>query len=135
MTHRYHKSLSILLVPITVLLLAVPSDLKAREHVSSPGDLRTELRDSAAVRQQHVSKLQQFLSTSQSQKMLEALHVDPAQAQQAVSRLSDAELARLAAQVERTEFSGSGLALTNQQVTIILVGIILIIVVAIVASR
>jgi hypothetical protein len=129
------KLLSILLIPAALLLTALPSDLLAQSHVTSPADLRAQLRDSAAGRQNRVSHLQQFLSTGQAEATMRTLRVDPAQARQAVSLLSDEELARLAAQVDRSEFAGAGLALTNEQVTIIIVGAILIIIVAVIASR
>jgi hypothetical protein len=124
-----------LLVPVLVFLLVLPTDLRAQNHVVAPGDLSSELRAAASERQHHISKIQQFLQTSEAQRALRSARVDPARAQQATSQLSDAELARLAAQVDRTNFAGAGLSLTNEQVTIILVGIIVIIVVAIIASR
>ncbi|HEX8984800.1 MAG TPA: PA2779 family protein [Bryobacteraceae bacterium] len=124
-----------LLVPVLVFLLVVPSGLRAQEHVVASRDLRNELQSAAGDRENHISKIQQFLQTGEAQRALRSAHVDPARAQQAVSMLSDAELARLAAQVDRADFAGAGLSLTTQQVTIILVGIILIIVVAIIASR
>jgi hypothetical protein len=135
MIHHLRRLLSILLLPAVMLLATIPSNLLAQPHVTSPGDLRAELAGSAANRQHRISRLQQFLSTGQAQSTLRTLRVDPAQARQAVSLLSDEELARLTAQVERTEFAGAGLALTNEQVTIIIVGAILIIVVAVIASR
>ncbi len=129
------KVLSSLLVPVTALLLVLPRDVRAQGHVASSNDLREELRRAAGERQEHISKIQRFLTTEEAQNVLRSVRVDPAKAQQAVAQLSDAELARLAAQVDRAEFAGAGLSLTTQQVTIILVGIILIVVVAIIASR
>ncbi len=129
------RVLSSLLVPVTALVLMVPRDLKAQDHVAASSDLRDELLRAAGDRQEHISKIQRFLSTGEAQNTLRSVRVDPTKARQAVAMLSDAELARLAAQVDRADFAGAGLQLTTQQVTIILVGIILIVVVAIIASR
>ncbi len=116
-------------------MLLVPLDMLAQDHVATTNDLRNELRNSAKERQDHITKLQQFLSSEIAQKALRSAKLDPAKAQAAIPLLSDQELARLAAQVDRADFAGAGLSLTNEQVTIILVGIVLIIIVAILASR
>jgi hypothetical protein len=135
MRFRCQSLLSTLLLPFVAVMLLVPLDMLAQDHVVTANDLRNELRNAAKERQDHITKLQQFLSSEIAQKALRSAKLDPAKAQAAIPLLSDQELARLAAQVDRADFAGAGLSLTNEQVTIILIGIVLIIVVAILASR
>jgi hypothetical protein len=124
-----------LLLPVVALMLMIPSDVLAQDHVATANDLHNELRSAARERQANIAKLERFLSSETAKKTLESVRVDPVKARTAVSLLSDQELARLAAQVDRTEFAGAGLSLTTQQVTIIIVGAILIILVAVLVSR
>jgi hypothetical protein len=135
MRFRFQSLLSTLLLPILAVLMIAPPDMLAQDHVATANDLRNELRNASQERQDHIAKLQHFLSSDVAQKALRSAKLDPAKAQAAIPLLSDQELARLAAQVDRADFAGAGLSLTNEQVTIILIGIVIIIVVAILASR
>lgn len=135
MIFRFRSLFSTLLLPVVALMMIVPVDVLAQDHVTTSNDLRNELRKAASDRQDNIAKLQRFLSTETAQKTLRAAKLDPQKAQGAISLLSDQELARLASQVDRTEFAGAGLSLTTQQVTYIIIGAIVIILVAVLVSR
>ncbi len=135
MIFRFRSVLSSMLLPVVAFMLMVPFDVLAQDHVTTTNDLRNELLSASKSRQENVAVLQKLLETDGAQKMMASARIDPVKAKQAVSLLSDQELARLASQVDRSEFAGAGISLTNQQVTIILLGVILIIVIAIIASR
>jgi hypothetical protein len=124
-----------LLLPVVFVMLMVPFDVLAQEHIATPNDLRNELRSNIQERQNNIAKLERFLSSAAAQKVLHSARLDPDRARTAIPLLSDQELARLAAQVDQVDFAGAGLSLTNQQLTIIILGIILIVVIAIVATR
>ncbi len=121
---------------LTALLLALsPAALAAQTHVVSPQELQTQLHSAAQQRQANLARVERFLSTDAARKAIEAAKLDPVRVQQAVSLLSDEELARLATQTDPANFAASGISLTNEQVTIILIGIILIVLVAVLVSR
>jgi hypothetical protein len=111
------------------------SGLQAAEgHVVSPVELRTEVRSASQSREQNLSKVQTFLSSESAQKALASAHVDPAKVGRAVAMLSDEELARLNAQVSQVQSNFAAGELTTTQITIIIVGVILVAVVIAIAA-
>ena len=119
------------------LVLLTPAVVLAQEHVVSTIDLHNELAAAATQRQKDIAALDRLFSSDAAQKALAATHTDAARVRQALPLLSDQELARLASQARlaQSDFAGSGLSLTTQQVTYIIIGVIVIAVVAIIASH
>jgi hypothetical protein len=124
-----------MILPVVAVMLLVPVDLLAQDHLVSPKDLRTELRTAAANRQRDIAKLEKVLASPDGQKALASMKMDASKVQKALPLLSDQELAKLAAQADRAQadFAAGGLNLTTQQVTYIIIGVIIIAVIAIVA--
>ncbi len=127
------STLATSLAALLALFAALPS--QAQTHVVTRNEMREQLRAASAERQANLSRIDRALSTDAAAQALAAARVDPAQVRHAVSTLSDEELARLAARIDPANFTGSGINLSNQQVTIIIVGIILIVLVAVLVSR
>ncbi|HOQ47231.1 MAG TPA: hypothetical protein PLA43_20135 [Bryobacteraceae bacterium] len=123
------------LLPAVALTLLVPVDLLAQNHVVSSAELRSELRRASAARQRDIATLEKVLASPEGKKALASFKMDAGKVQQALHHLSDQELARLAAQANRVQedFAAGTLTLTNQQVTYIIIGAIIIAVIAIVA--
>jgi hypothetical protein len=122
----------LLLCPI----LLIPSGLFAADHVVSPADLRSALMASSQARQQDLATIRGLLASEPGRKALAAAHVDPSRVDKALPMLSDQELSRLAATATQAQkdFAAGALSLTNEQLTIIIVGVILIVIVAILAT-
>ena len=139
MHHRGWKSvrrlLSVFLAPLIALLVATPLDLLAQTHVVSPADLQAALHAAAQARQANAAKVESVLASEAGRKAIEAAKADPVQVRRAVSLLSDEEMARLAALADQANFAGSSLSLTNEQLTIIIIGVIVIVLVAVLVSR
>lgn len=131
----YIRSITCMILPVVAAMLLVPVDLLAQNHIVSPKDLRSELRTAAENRQRDIAKLEKVLSSSEGQKALASMKMDAGKIQKALPLLSDQELARLAAQADRAQadFAAGGLSLTTQQVTYIIIGVIVVAVIAIVA--
>lgn len=129
---KCRRSLSL----FAVALLLIPSGLLAVDHVVSPADLRKELAASSQTRNQNLATLRSLLASEPGRKALAAVKVDPAKVDQALPMLSDQELSRLAATATQAQndFAAGALSLSNEQLTIIIVGIILIVIIAIVAA-
>jgi hypothetical protein len=126
--------MSLLRTPRLALLLALTSMLVLpAEHVVSPEELQKELQTAAKNREANAARLQKFLSSELARTAVAAVKLNPQKVQKAVAALSDEELARLAAQASRIESDFAAGRLTTTQVTYIILGAILIIVIAIVA--
>jgi len=129
----FHRSL---LATFAATLFLVPSGLFAADHVVSPADLRSELAVSSQARQKNLTTIRGLLASEPGRKALAAARVDPAKVDKALPLLSDQELSRLAATATQAQndFAAGALSLSNEQLTIIIVGLILIVIIAIVAT-
>ncbi len=129
------RIISSVLLPAVALTLLVPVDLLAQNHIVSPADLRRELREASASRQRDIAALEKVLLSPDGKKALSSFKMDAVRVQKALPLLGDQELARLAAQANRVQadFAAGGLDLTTQQVTYIIIGVIIIAVIAVVA--
>lgn len=105
----------------------------APQHLVTPGQLQQSAESASQARQRNIQELRQFLSLPQAQKAFQQAHVDPQQVKNAVSGLSDQELARLSARARKAQRDFSAGAISNQELIIILLGVILLIVIIIVA--
>ena len=97
--------------------------LAAADHVVASSELHQQLVGSAQTRQANISKIERFLSHDVVQKAVRTAGMDTAKVTQAVSLLGDEELARLAARASKVESDFAAGALTNQQITYILIAL------------
>lgn len=104
-------------------LTSAPSLLAAPEHVVSPAELQQAAVNAARTHQANVAKVEKFFSTPQAQKAFQSAHLNPVEIKQAVPSLSDQELARLAARTDKAQKKFAAGALTNQQITYILIAL------------
>jgi hypothetical protein len=93
------------------------------DHIISTGDLQKAVRAAALTRQDNLAKIDQFFASEPARKAFETFKLDPVRVSQAVSFLSDEELARLAAQTGKLQHDVAAGALTNQQITYILIAL------------
>lgn len=115
-------------------LFAVPQNLLAQTHIVSPADLQKAAIAATQVRQHNVETIQQFLSTPAAQKALESLHSNPEQVKQAVSSMSDEELAQLASRASKAQADFAAGNLSERDLIIIAI-LILALILIIVAVR
>lgn len=118
---------------LTLVLLA-PQNLLAQNHVVSPSDLQKAAVDSTQARERDVQTLQQFVSTPAAEKALKAAHIDGQQVKNAVSRLSDEELAQLAARADKAQKDFAAGSLSDRDLILILLAVVALILI-IVAVR
>lgn len=121
---------------IGALWLSVSTMLMASsDHLVQPSDLKQALEKNTECRKANIEKLQTFFKSEVAQKALKSTRLDAQRIEKAIPFLSDEELARLATQAQNAESDFSAGALTNQQITYIIIAlatavVILIIVVA-----
>jgi hypothetical protein len=119
---------------VLVAVLGVPVLGQAQVHVVSPEELRQDVRSAAAKRQENAAKLRTFLSSEMARDAIGKAKLDAGRIDRAIASLSDAEVARLAAKSDQIRNDFAAGRLTNTQITYIILGAILIIVIAILAS-
>ena len=135
MSHQLRKSLAILLTVMFAWLAAPAQSLFAEEHAVSAADLHQALVESAKTRQTNVETVQKFFSSKVVKNTLSRRMMNFSKVEKAIPLLSDEELSRLASQCRQVESDISAGALSNQEITYILIAlatavIILVIVVA-----
>ena len=135
MSLKLRNPLAILLA-IAFAFLATPAQrLAADDHAVSVADLHQVLVDSAKTRQTNVETVQKFFSSKIVKNALSNQIVTASKVEKAIPLLNDEELSRLASQCRQVESDISAGALSNQEITYILIAlatavIILVIVVA-----
>jgi len=134
MFSRFRQLLIVLILSMLAalpLLSQTPSD-----HIVPAHDVHQAVRAAAQARQDHLTKLDKFFSSEPARKAFATVKLDPAKISQALAFLSDEELARLAAQSEKLQHDVAAGALTNQQITYILIALgTAVIILVIVAAR
>jgi hypothetical protein len=116
------RTLTASLVCTLTLALQIPL-LAAQNHVVSPAELQQATASVARTRQQNIAKVEKFFSSERAGKALKSAHLDPSQIKKAVPSLSDQELARLASRADKAQKDFAAGALTNQQITYILIAL------------
>lgn len=116
------------------LLFAVPQNLIAQTHVVSPADLQKAAVAASQARQRNIETIRQFLSTPAAEKAMQSLHSNPEQVKQAISSLSDEELANLASRANKAQADFAAGNLSDRDLIIIAI-LILALILIIIAVR
>jgi hypothetical protein len=103
------------------VVFAIPQDALAQSHVVSLEELQSTTVASTQARQRNVETIRQFVSSPTAEKALKSAHMDSRQVKDAVSRLSDQELAQLAARASKAQADFAAGTLSNRDLIIILV--------------
>jgi hypothetical protein len=104
-------------------LLLLPQGLAAQQHVVSSADLQKDVVNAAQVRQQNIARIDKFLSTDQAQRALKVGNVNYDVVKSGIFTLSDDEVARLSARADQAQKDFAAGALTNEQLTYIIIAL------------
>ena len=121
---------------LAIGLLLVPAWSRAAEdHVVKSVELHNAIVAASEARQSDMAKIRALFSSNAGKKALNSLKIDSQKIETAVAFLNDEELARLAARAEKIQADFSAGALSNQELTYVVIAlatavIILVIVVA-----
>lgn len=115
--------------------ILVPGSLVAGEHVVPTAELHKQVMSASETRQANLDQIRRVFDSDAARKALSVAKTDGAQLQKSVSLLSDEELAKLSARAQQIERDIAAGALSNQELTYIIIAlvtavIILVIVVA-----
>jgi uncharacterized protein YdaU (DUF1376 family) len=108
-----------------ILLLLLPAMVTwaAETHVVPITELHARTVSASDGRQSDLAKLDQFFSADAARQVLYSMKLDGAQVHQAVAVLSSEELARLASRTDKIQADLAAGALTNQQLTYIVIAL------------
>lgn len=123
MSLKLRKCLAVLLIIGFVFLAAPPLRALADDHAVSTADLHQVLIDSAKTRQTNAATVQKFFSSAVARKALNNHMVTVSKVEKAIPLLNDEELSRLASQCQQVESDISAGALSNQEITYILIAL------------
>ena len=127
---------SCLLCGVLVALTLPVQLLRGEDHLVSPGDLQAAIFTASRARQDNLAKIQKFFSAERVQKALASTGMRSSKIEKAIPQLSDEELARLASQTAKIQNDLVAGALTNEQLTYIIIALATaVIILIIVAAR
>jgi hypothetical protein len=129
MASLLRQFLRVITACILVMVFAVPQSLvaQAQVHLVSPGDLQQQLLASSRTRQSNLETVQRFLSTPMAEKAIASLPADTRQVTGAISSLSDAELANLAARANKAQVDFAAGNINDHDLLIILIAVLALI--------
>jgi hypothetical protein len=119
---------------VLLAIFSVPQSLLAQAHLVSPSDLQQQVLAASQSRMRNLQTLQQFLSSPTAEKAMRSLHADAKQVTNAISSLSDQELAHMAARADKAQADFAAGNITDHDLLIILVAVLALILI-IVAVR
>jgi hypothetical protein len=121
---------------VLATIFAVPQNLMAQAatHVVSPADLQGAAVSATQTREHNLQTVQAFVSSDRAVKAMKDARIDPAKVQTAVSSLSDAELAQLAARADKAQADFAAGNMSDRDLIVIMLAVVVLILV-IVAVR
>lgn len=117
------KAAKLAIVLTIVATFIVPPDVLAQNHIVSTDELQQKAVAASKERQSKVERVQGFFSTESAKKALENAKIDQGQVKKAIAQLSDQELNDLASKTDKAQHDFAAGALTNQQITYILIAL------------
>lgn len=97
--------------------------VRAEDHVVPTEELNRQAVAASASRQANRVTLEKFLSSKPARQALQKARLNGAQVTRSVSLLSDDELARLAARAQKAQSDFAAGALSNQELTYIVIAL------------
>lgn len=128
------QSVRALIACLFIVFFAIPPDVLAQNHVVSPADLQKEMVNATQARQHNLDTLDKFLSTPAAEKALKSAGVEAQQVKNAVSTLSDEDLAQLSARADKAQADFAAGRLSDRDLIWIIVAVVALILI-IVAVR
>jgi hypothetical protein len=118
---------------VLAMVFAVPQNLLAEAHVVSPSELQKQIVETTRDRQHNLTSVREFLSTPTAEKAMKSANIDPKKVQNAVSSLSDDELANLAQRANKANADFAAGSLDNRDLIwiILAIAVLILIIVAV----
>lgn len=104
-------------------ILMLTLTVRAQDHVVSPSELDRLVLEESQMREQRLARVERFFASQPVRQALTRTKIDYRKVQEAIALLDQDELDRLARQVEKVENDFAAGALTNQQLTYIVIAL------------
>ena len=117
------------------VIFPVMSAIAQENHVVPLTELHRDAAASTASRQTNLEKVERFISSESAQKALHAVRLDGNQVTAALPLLGDEELAQLASRADRAQADFAAGALTNQQITYIIIALATAVIILVIVAR
>jgi len=127
-------ALQFLFAAFLSILLAIPQNAMAQNHVVSSSDIQKDVAAASTSREKEVAQLESFFSSPQAQKAMKSVHATYQQVDAAIQQLSSDDLARLSARSEIAQKDFAAGRLADRDLIIIALAILALILI-IVAVR
>jgi hypothetical protein len=108
---------------VLLTLFPAASSYGQQIHVVPLKELHEKVVSASQNRTEMVSRLERFFTGSQAAGALQSVHLNGQQIRQAIATLSDEDLARLNARAEKATDDFAAGALTNQELTYIVIAL------------
>jgi hypothetical protein len=113
----------IVLVFVLSLSFALPQNLLAQGQAVTAAELRDAVKQASSGRQKNLEQVRSFFGDPKISKVLASAHIDANRIEKAVSALSSTELEKLASRTAQIQSDFAAGALTNQQLTYIVIAV------------
>ena len=120
---------------VLVTMFALPQNVMAQAHVVSLGELQKQTLAAGQERQRNLEIVTRFLSSPTAEKAMKIVHTDNKQVKTAIASLSDEELARLAQRAQKTEADFAAGSLSDRELLIVLVAVLVLVVIILAATH
>ena len=124
--------------PITLMLAVifpVMSVVAQENHLVPLTELHRDVAANTASRQANLEKVERFFSSQNAQQALRTVKLDGNQVTAALPLLGDEELAQLASRADRARSDFAAGALTNQEITYILIALATAVIILVIVKR
>ena len=128
------RSRSAITLMLAVMVPAM-SALAQENHVLPLTELHRDAAAATATRQANLERVERFFSCEAGQKALHTVKIDGNQVKAALPLLGDEELAQLASRAERAQSDFAAGALTNQEITYILIALATAVIILVIVAR
>jgi|SRR6185312_15000758 hypothetical protein len=128
---RSRSVISLLVAAIVPVMGAIAQE----NHVVPLTELHRDAAAASASRQANLAKVDRLFSSEAAQQALRAAHIDGDQVKTALPLLGTDELAQLAARADRLQGDFAAGALTNQQITYILIALATAVIILVIVAR
>jgi hypothetical protein len=111
------------LVVLLSLSFVIPQALSAQGQSVTASELRDAVKQSASVKQKNLEQVQAFFADPKVTKALSGAHIDSERVRKAVSALDAGELAKLASRTTQIQNDFAAGALSNQELTYVIIAL------------
>jgi hypothetical protein len=115
------------------LLFFVPAAM-ADDHVVPLTELHNKVQSAAKERDQNLEKLSAFFKTEAASKAFKTVHMSGEQVQRAMGLLTDDEVADLSARASRADSDFTAGALSNQELTYVIIALATAVVILVIVA-